>query len=291
MKLERDLFPPANAAINRSQSASRESSGNPRDQIDFDPRAARQASGLGGRPRGLVIAEGFRVELVEHREVGHVGEVDRRLEDVLEGAAGGGEHRAEVREDLFGLRLETVIAADGTMITKTPDGWMTDREILSALADERVRGQGLTPRYRWLRRADRPEIRRPDQELVPFLTSSMAFETSGDTYTVRHILISTGVKDADNPNPMAREEPVKKYVERKLQEEKQKKLIEEIVAANHVTVPEDFNVPEVSEEQINEMMKQRQQPQLPEGLDEDTPPAANTAPASKKPAPAPKKTK
>jgi parvulin-like peptidyl-prolyl isomerase len=118
----------------------------------------------------------------------------------------------------------------------------------------------------------------------------------GETYTVRHILISTGVKDAENPNPMAREEPVKKYVERKLQEEKQKKLIEEIVAKNHVTVPEDFDVPEVSEEQINEMMKQRQQQmQLPteddgHGHSDDAPAANAQKPAANasKPA-APKK--
>ena len=87
---------------------------------------------------------------------------------------------------------------------------------------------------------------------------------------------------------MGREEPVKKFVTRKLEEERQKKLIEEIVAANHVTVPDDFDVPEVSDEQIQESMKQRQQQmQMPEGLEDDeAPAAANTAP--KKPA-APKK--
>lgn len=88
------------------------------------------------------------------------------------------------REWSDGVRLETYIAADGTMITNTPDGWMTDREILSALAEERVRG-GVSPRHRWLRRADRPEIRRPDQELVPFLKSNSEFEASGDSYVVR----------------------------------------------------------------------------------------------------------
>jgi hypothetical protein len=109
----------------------------------------------------------------------------------------------------------------------------------------------------------------------------------GATYNARHILISTGVKDPENP--MGREEPVKKFVTRKLEEERQKKLIEEIVAANHVTVPDDFDVPEVSEEQIQESMKQRQQQmQMPEGMEEDEAPAAsNTAP--KKPAAAPKK--
>ena len=76
---------------------------------------------------------------------------------------------------------------------------------------------------------------------------------------------------------MGREEPVKRFVTRKLEEEKQKKLIEDIVAANNVTVPEDFDVPEVSEEQIEESMKQRQQQmQMPEGDDhsDDGPPPA-----------------
>lgn len=102
---------------------------------------------------------------------------------------------------------------------------------------------------------------------------------SGETYTARHILISTGVKDPENP--MGREEPVKRFVTRKLEEERQKKLIEEIVASNHVTVPEDFDVPEVSEEQIQESMRQRQeQMQMPEGDDghgHEGPPAASNS--------------
>lgn len=88
------------------------------------------------------------------------------------------------REWSDGVRLETVIATDGTMITNTPEGWMTEREVLNAIAEERVRG-GMSPRHRWLRRADRPEIRRPDQELVPFLKSEANFEASGNSYVVR----------------------------------------------------------------------------------------------------------
>ena len=78
-----------------------------------------------------------------------------------------------------------------------------------------------------------------------------------ETYDVRHILISTGVKD--DKNPMGREMPVKAYVRSKLEEEKEKKVIEELVANNHVQVPDDFNVPEVSDEQIKEMMNKQQQ--------------------------------
>lgn len=78
-----------------------------------------------------------------------------------------------------------------------------------------------------------------------------------ETYDVRHILISTGFKDP--ANPMGREMPVKAYVRSKLEEEKQKQVIEELVANNHVEVPDDFTVPEVSDEQIKEIMQKQQQ--------------------------------
>ena len=44
------------------------------------------------------------------------------------------------REWSDGLRLDTIITTDGTMVTKTPEGWLTDREILTAQAEERLRG-------------------------------------------------------------------------------------------------------------------------------------------------------
>ncbi len=101
------------------------------------------------------------------------GQVDRKGDMLIQ------------REWNDGLRLDTIITAEGGMITKTPDGWLTDREILTAQADERLKGQTPTERYLWLRRADRPDIRRPDQELVPFLKSNNEFEATGDGYIVR----------------------------------------------------------------------------------------------------------
>lgn len=83
---------------------------------------------------------------------------------------------------------------------------------------------------------------------------------AGDTYDARHILISTGVKDPDNP--AARDAPVKEFVRNKLETEKEKKLLETIVAANNISVPDDFDVPEVTDEQIQQM-RQKQQPQGP----------------------------
>ena len=84
---------------------------------------------------------------------------------------------------------------------------------------------------------------------------------AGETYDARHILISTGVKDPDNP--AARDAPVKEFVRNKLETEKEKKLLETIVAANNISVPADFDVPEVTEEQIQQM-RQKQQPPGPQ---------------------------
>lgn len=102
------------------------------------------------------------------------------------------------REWSDGLRLETIIAAaDGTMVTKTPEGWLTDREILTAQAEERLGGQGASERFVWLRRADRPDIRRPDQELLPLLKTNLEFEFNGDSYII-HIRSRAG--DPAKPN-------------------------------------------------------------------------------------------
>ena len=101
------------------------------------------------------------------------------------------------REWSDGLRLDTIITTDGTMVTKTPEGWLTDREILTAQAEERLRGHTPTARYLWLRRADRPDIRRPDQELVPFLKSNAEFEVLADSYVAK---IRSRAGDPTKPN-------------------------------------------------------------------------------------------
>ena len=86
---------------------------------------------------------------------------------------------------------------------------------------------------------------------------------AGDTYDVRHILISTGVKDPDKP--AAREAPVKDYVRNKLETDKDKGLLNKLVAENNISVPDDFTIPVVTDEQIQQM-KQKQQSQMPQGM-------------------------
>ncbi len=116
---------------------------------------------------------------------GKVTTVQRSLSPNLKGRIDRQGDMLIRREWADGLQLDTVIAADGATVTLTPEGWMTDREILTAQADERLRNPGSTPRAVWLRRADRPDIRRPDQELVPFLTGNVPFEAAGDSYVAR----------------------------------------------------------------------------------------------------------
>ena len=101
------------------------------------------------------------------------------------------------------------------------------------------------------------------------------------TYDVRHILISTTYKDPNNPT--GREMPVKDYVRMKLEEEKEKKIVDDIVAQNHIQVPDDFTVPQITDEQIQEAMKKQQGPMQmppPDG-DEDAPPSGAPEPPSK----------
>ena len=80
-----------------------------------------------------------------------------------------------------------------------------------------------------------------------------------ETYDVRHILISTTIKDPTNP--MGREMPVTDMVKAKLEEEKQKQVLDEIVKNNPVEVAEDFKVPEPSQEELQQMQQQQMQQQ------------------------------
>ena len=62
------------------------------------------------------------------------------------------------------------------------------------------------------------------------------------TYDVRHILFSTTYNDpaaSDGPSV-----PVKTYVRTRLETEKEKRLLDKIVADNNIQVPEDFIIPE-----------------------------------------------
>ena len=90
-----------------------------------------------------------------------------------------------------------------------------------------------------------------------------------ETYDVRHILITTTVKDPTNP--LAREMPVADLVKGKLEKEKQKTVLDEIVANNPSEVAEDFEIPPVSDEQMQQMMQQQMMQQ--QMMQQQQPPA------------------
>ena len=77
------------------------------------------------------------------------------------------------------------------------------------------------------------------------------------TYDVRHILITTTMKDPKNP--MGREMPVNDMVKATLEEEKQRQVLDDIVKNNPVEVAEDFDVPQPTAEQLKEMQDQQDQ--------------------------------
>ncbi len=84
-----------------------------------------------------------------------------------------------------------------------------------------------------------------------------------ETYDARHVLISTMVKDPDNPNNPA--VPAEQFVKNKLAKEKQEAIMARIKADNPVSVAEDFVIPEATEEEMKkaqeEQMKRMQQMQ------------------------------
>lgn len=129
---------------------------------------------------------------------GTVVTVDRNLSPNIKGRLDRNGDMLIQREWADGLRLDTIITAEGPIVTKTPEGWLTDREILTAQADARVHSQTNSERFQWLRRADRPDVRRPDQELGPLLRgSNVDYETTSEGYIVR---IRSRAGDPAKPN-------------------------------------------------------------------------------------------
>ncbi|MBC7900296.1 MAG: peptidylprolyl isomerase [Saprospiraceae bacterium] len=69
-----------------------------------------------------------------------------------------------------------------------------------------------------------------------------------EVYDVRHILIATTYKEPENHDGV--DIPVKSYVRSKLETEKEKQVLDEIIASNNIKVPEDFTVPKVADAKV-----------------------------------------
>lgn len=108
----------------------------------------------------------------------------------------------------------------------------------------------------------------------------------GETYDVRHILISTMFTDPKNP--FSRPLPMNEKIKADLKQEKIKKVLEEIKAKNPIEV-ENFEVPKPSDAQIQQMMQEQQQQMMPPGAEDGG--QMPTAPKKDAGKTAPKKTK
>lgn len=99
------------------------------------------------------------------------------------------------------------------------------------------------------------------------------------TFDARHILISTMVKDPDDPT--AREMPAGQFAKAKLEKEKQKAVLDEIKKNNPVEVATDFEIPEVSDEEVQKMQQQQMQ-QMQQQQQQQAPPQVPQQPPAQK---------
>ena len=98
-----------------------------------------------------------------------------------------------------------------------------------------------------------------------------------ETYDARHILISTTVQDPDNPN--ARPVGAREMVRSKLEAEKEKRVMDEVLRNNHVDIAEDFEVPVITDEQLQNALKSQKPPQDSASVPPPVAAAAETLPA------------
>ena len=116
---------------------------------------------------------------------GRVNYVQQNLAPHIKGSFSSNGDMLLKRDWADGLQLDTLVTADGQTLTGTPDGWLTGQDVLTAIAEERSSNDTPSPRYQWLRRADRPDTTRPDQELPAAVKAANEFEAQGDTYVAR----------------------------------------------------------------------------------------------------------
>lgn len=74
--------------------------------------------------------------------------------------------------------------------------------------------------------------------------SASQTDPMAQVYDVRHILISTTYTDPAHPASSGK--PITEYVRARLEAEKEQRLLDEVVTANSIQVPDDFTVPPVA---------------------------------------------
>lgn len=237
------------------------------------------------------LAQKFSKDMAERLKVTDE-EVAKYIADHPE--LGGAEKRAKAEEILNRAKAGEDFAALANEFSEDPGNKDSEGKPQGGLYANNTKGK-MVPAFEQAALALEPGQISPNLVETDYGFHIIKLEKKGvseaegtkgqETYDVRHILISTGVKDPESP--FGGEKPIKVYVRQKLEAEKEKKTIEEIVARNNVTVAEDFVVPQVTDEQIQEIMQKQQQEQAGEfegaapGDEAPEPPAKKPAPKKK----------
>src|SRR3954449_2981125 len=100
---------PRRKAARRPRSLRRSALAHHGDRLDLDGHVAREAGGLHGGARRLVVAEPAAVDLVHGGEVAHVAQEDGGLHHGGEVGAGGLEHALHVRHHPLRLRGDVAL--------------------------------------------------------------------------------------------------------------------------------------------------------------------------------------
>jgi parvulin-like peptidyl-prolyl isomerase len=211
-----------------------------------------------------VTDEDVQKYLAEHPEMQPSPEIRKKAEEVLERAKKGEDFAALAKE----FSEDPGSKDKGGLYENTPTGQMVPEFEKAALALE-------------------PGQVAPTLIETKFGYHIIKLEKKGgeikggdgtvkQTYDARHILFLTTVKDP--ANPMAQPMAPKEAAMAKLEEEKQKKALDDVVANNPVEVADDFEIPKVSDEQMQQMQQQMLQQQMQQQMPQDMePPASDKA--------------
>jgi parvulin-like peptidyl-prolyl isomerase len=218
-----------------------------------------------------VTPEDIEKYLAEHPELQPSPEIKKKAEDVLNRAKNGEDFAALAKE----FSEDPGSKDKGGLYENVPEGQMVPEFEKAALSLEagQVAPQLVESKFGYhIIKLEKKggEIKAGDGSVK-------------QTYDARHILFMTTVKDPNNP--MAQPMSAKEAAEMALEEEKQKKVLDEVVANNPVEVAEDFEIPKVSEEQMQQMMQQQmmQQQQMQQQMPQEGPPGEKPKVETQKP--------
>ena len=151
-----------------------------------------------------------------------------------------GAQRAKAEKILARAKNGEDFAKLANEFTEDPGNKNPSNELQGGLYKDIAKGVFVPP-FEQAALALEPGQISPDLVESDFGFHIIKLERKGDTYDVRHILIATGVGDPSNPD--ARSVPVKDYVRKQIEDEKQQEIVDRLVHDNKISVPDDIVLP------------------------------------------------